>query len=207
MLISKLTGDYFSWGIKGLLHECICQRLHKDYKGEIHIFYRTDLLYLSFNHLLIVAWDSRDLSQHWFSYWLFADSTKPLAEPMLMYHQRGPVALSLTSNLSSSIGGISHRDLLGNFILKITIVSPRSQWINLLSQSNDTCHLLTLNMQEPVGCLLLLFWRKLTYILYIYITRCHCIFCGLLAGHVYTYITMWIKFPLSVFHQGLTDVE
>ena len=43
---------------------------------------------------LVMSNGVKDLGKHWIRYNLLLEGTKPLHEPILTYHQRGPVAFT-----------------------------------------------------------------------------------------------------------------
>ena len=62
---------------------------------------------------------------------LLPDGTKPLPEPMLTYHQYGPVSFFLSEDLiKRSSEGTNQWSKLENWIFKVASKSPRGQWVN-----------------------------------------------------------------------------
>ena len=59
---------------------------------------------------------------------LLPDGTKPLPEPMLTYHQEGPVAFTWVQFYQRYL---SHQSF-ENYLSKILFKSPRDQWVNIL---------------------------------------------------------------------------
>ena len=67
---------------------------------------------------------------------LLPDGTKPLPEPMLISHQWGSVAFIWEQFCKRCISYQSQK-LAWNYLSKMTVKSPRGQWVNLSYQPTN----------------------------------------------------------------------
>ena len=64
------------------------------------------------------------------------DGTKPFPEPMLTYHQSGPVTIISEQFHAGCISAVNHLNLLANYSSKIWLKSPRGQWSKISSENS-----------------------------------------------------------------------